>query len=122
MAKYILFLIVLVYSSDNTLDAQVQVRINGKQKLHTISPLIQGMGIIYSFEADSLYEDGRLAQIYKDVGVGFLRWPGGAVTTFYHWNDLNGQGWMDNWKPDYDPAKDADPVNYMDLDEYMTLL
>jgi alpha-L-arabinofuranosidase len=121
MTKYILFFIVLVYASDGTLDAQVQISVNAAQQKHTINPMVQGMGIIYSFEADSLYEDGRLAQIYKDAGLGFLRWPGGAVTTFYHWNDLNGQGWMDNWKPAYDHSKDKEPADYMDLDEYMAL-
>lgn len=121
MAKYILILLVLVFASDRPLDAQVQISVNAAQQKHTINPMVQGMGIIYSFEADSLYEDGRLAQIYKDAGLGFLRWPGGAVTTFYHWNDLNGQGWMDNWKPGYDPSKDMDAADYMDLDEYMAL-
>ena len=121
MTKYILCLLMLIYATNSSVDAQVQISVNAAQQKHTISPMVQGMGIIYSFEADSLYEDGRLAQIYKDAGLGFLRWPGGAVTTFYHWNDLNGQGWMDNWKPGYNHSNDKDPADFMDLDEYIAL-
>jgi alpha-N-arabinofuranosidase len=88
---------------------------------HTVSPMIQGQGLIYSHEADHIYADGSIAQLYKDVGAGFLRYPGGTVTTMYHWNDLNGQGWTDSWNPNYNRANDALAENYMDLDEYITL-
>jgi hypothetical protein len=81
----------------------------------------QGQGLIYSFEADSIYEDGSMVQLLKDVGTSFLRWPGGTVTTYYHWDDLTGQGWMDTWNPAYDRVNDKDPKEYMDLDEYIAL-
>ncbi|WP_439183401.1 carbohydrate binding domain-containing protein [Carboxylicivirga taeanensis] len=101
--------------------AQVRITINGTHEKHTISPMIQGHGLVYSHEADSIYEDGRMAQLFKDVGTSFLRWPGGTVVTHYHWNDLNGNGWSDNWDPNYDTANNASPANYMDLDEYINL-
>jgi len=121
MGRFSFIFFLLIFQSGLCINAQVQVNLDGTSKQHTISPMIQGLGIIYSFEADSLYEDGRLAQLYKETGIGFLRWPGGAVTTYYHWNDLNGMGWMDNWKPNYNHDNDKDPENYMDLDEYMAL-
>jgi len=62
-----------------------------------------------------------MAQLYKDVGAGFLRYPGGTVTTMYHWNDLNGQGWSDSWNPSYNRNNDKPPESHMDLDEYMAL-
>jgi len=101
--------------------AQVEVIIEGANKGHTISPMIQGFGLIYSFEADEIYADGKMAQLFKDVGAGYLRYPGGAVTTMYHWNDLNGHGWIDHWNGTYNRANDQAPENYMDLDEYMAL-
>lgn len=83
--------------------------------------MIQGFGLVYVMEADSIYSDGSMAQLYQDVGASFLRWPGGTVVTHYHWNDLTGNGWNDNWNPDYDTATNKAPYSYMDLDEYMDL-
>lgn len=99
--------------------SQISVDANAVQ--HTISLMIQGQGLIYSHEADHIYADGSIAQLYKDVGAGFLRYPGGTVTTMYHWNDLNGHGWTDSWNPNYSRDNDALAENYMDLDEYMAL-
>ncbi|MBB6461783.1 carbohydrate binding domain-containing protein [Flammeovirga kamogawensis] len=101
--------------------AQVQISIDSYQKKHIIHPMIQGHGLVYSEEADSIYADGSVAQLYQDIGAGFLRWPGGTVATMYHWNDLSGVGWIDNWNPNYNRSSDADPSDYMDLDEYITL-
>jgi len=119
--KYLSIVSYLIVICLPVLNGQVQINIDGGQKRHTISPMIQGFGLIYSLEADSIYEDGEMTQLFKDVGAGFLRYPGGAVTTMYHWNDLNGQGWIDSWNGTYDRANDAPPENYMDLDEYMAL-
>lgn len=102
--------------------AQVRIYIDGTNVKHTVSPMIQGQGLIYSFEADAIYADGKIAQTISDIGASFLRWPGGTVTTFYHWDNLNGQGWTDNWRPNYNASNDNDPSEYMDLDEYMVLI
>ena len=96
------------------------VYIDGANLGHTISPMIQGHGLSYSVEKDFIYDDGNMAQLYKDVGAGFLRWPGGTPTTMYHWNDL-AAGWVDNWNPDYPASWDPAPEDYMDLDEYIRL-
>lgn len=120
ITRKIVFILAIVFTIGNT-HAQVQVNIDLTKKSHTISPMIQGHGLIYCFEADDIYADGSMAQLYKDVGAGYLRYPGGAVTTMYHWNDLNGHGWTDRWNGTYDRANDLAPENYMDLDEYMAL-
>jgi len=119
--KYTRFILALLFFVVLNLKAQVQLSIIGSQKQHTISPMIQGFGLIYCFEADSIYDDGKMTSLFKDVGAGFLRYPGGAVTTMYHWNDLNGQGWIDHWNGTYDRKNDAPPGDYMDLDEYVAL-
>jgi len=119
--KSIRFILTLFLSVALNLSAQVQVSVLGTQKQHTISPMIQGFGLIYCFEADDIYGDGDMAGLFKEVGAGFLRYPGGAVTTMYHWNDLNGQGWLDSWNGSYDRINDPPPEDYMDLDEYMAL-
>ena len=113
------FLTALLFISNST-TAQVNISIDASQKSHTISPMIQGQGLSYSMETDSIYNTGAMAQLFQDVGAGFLRWPGGTTTTMYHWNDLSA-GWTDNWNPEYPESWDPEPWQYMDLDEYMTL-
>ncbi|GAB1308883.1 hypothetical protein KH5_15660 [Urechidicola sp. KH5] len=83
--------------------------------------MIQGHGLVYSEEDDAIYNNGTMAQIYQDVGAGFLRWPGGTVATMYHWNNLSGVGWIDNWNPSYNDANDRPAAEFMDLNEYITL-
>lgn len=98
-----------------------KISIEGTAIKHIVSPMIQGQGLIYSLEADHIYADGAIAKLYQEVGAGFLRYPGGTVTTMYHWNDLNGQGWSDSWDPNYNRDNDELAENYMDLDEYIAL-
>ena len=71
-----------------------------------------------------LFHQGIQGQnpIIRDIGMGALRWPGGAVVTFYHWDDLNGLGWTDSWNPAYDSADNQPPSAFMDLDEYLNLI
>lgn len=95
--------------------------INPSIQMHNVSPMIQGLGLVYSMEADSIYSDASMAQLYQDIGTSFLRWPGGTVTTHYHWDDLTGNGWADSWNPNYDTTNNKNPSSYMDLDEYMQL-
>ncbi|QHI70323.1 hypothetical protein [Tichowtungia aerotolerans] len=101
-------------------DAAVSVDVSAGE--HVVTKMAMGTGLVYSWYADSMFSDGEVAHIIKDIGLGALRWPGGAVVTFYHWNDLNGQGWMDHWNPAYDTANDQPPENFMDLDEYLALI
>tara|TARA_B100000809_G_scaffold266806_1_gene331790 strand:- start:5240 stop:7336 length:2097 start_codon:yes stop_codon:yes gene_type:complete len=103
------------------LQAQVQLHINAATKSHNVHPMIQGHGLVYSEEEDAIYNDGTMAQLYKNVGTGFLRWPGGTVATMYHWDDLSGVGWVDNWNASYNSSSDRPSSEYMDLDEYITL-
>ena len=87
----------------------------------TVSPLLMGFNTIYCFENDALWEDGngQIPSLMKKMNTGILRYPGGAVVNRYHWNNLNGEGWKDNWDPNYDPANDHPESDYMDVDEYM---
>lgn len=91
---------------------------------NSVSPYLMGFNTIYSFEKDAYWEDGQgiIPQQLKKFNTGIIRYPGGAVTGRYHWNNLNGQGWMDNWDPNYDASNDLAPEDYMDLEEYMKMI
>lgn len=101
--------------------SQSTITIDPTQSKHQVSPMVQGHGMIYSHDADAIFADGSIGQLFQDIHTSFLRWPGGTVTTHYHWNNLNGLGWSDNWDPNYDPSNDPLPSEFMDLDEYITL-
>ncbi len=102
--------------------ATYPVSVNAGVEEHAVTKMAMGAGLVYSWHEDSTFVDGEVAHIIKDIGLGGLRWPGGAVVTFYHWNNLNGQGWLDNWNPNYSSSSDQPPSNYMDLDEYLALI
>ncbi|NQY09042.1 MAG: T9SS type A sorting domain-containing protein [Flavobacteriales bacterium] len=121
MKTSIYIILLFTIAIPTLLNAQIAITIEGTEVSHTVSPMVQGGHLVYVMEADSIYEDGTVAQMFQDMGAGFLRWPGGTVVTHYHWDSLSGQGWSDNWKPDYNFSKDKDPSTYMDIDEYMIL-
>ncbi len=87
-----------------------------------ISEKLIGFNTIYSNHSDAFWAETEAKDALEEMGTHFLRWPGGAPTNRYHWNDLNGQGWRDNWDPAYDAAKlDLPESGYTDLDEYIAI-
>jgi len=103
--------------NDTTYDIMVDIN----EEKGIVSPLLMGFNNIYCFEKDAMWENGsgQLPEMFKRMNTGILRYPGGAVVNRYHWNNLNGQGWKDNWDPNYDPADDMPSTEFMDVDEYM---
>lgn len=114
-----------IYIDDTTFGEALPLHVasvSPDNEQHAVTKMAMGSGLVYCWYPDSMFADGEAAHIVKDIGVGALRWPGGAPTTFYHWNGLNGQGWMDNWNPAYNHANDNPPAEFMDLDEYLALI
>ena len=85
----------------------------------TISKYLLGAHFVYCKEADAIYADGRVADWMKKTKVGVARWPGGTAVKFMHWEEPSGVLTGDPWDPKYDPAENADPSEYMGLDEYL---
>lgn len=90
-------------------------------KLHTISPYLVGTNSIYNFMGESFWDTTEIKSALMDMNCGLLRYPGGGPTSYYHWNDMNGQGWWDNWDPNYDHSRDMPAETYLDVDEYIAL-
>jgi len=106
-----------------TRGTSVVVTISPGVESHAVTEMsLGGSGLVYPWEADSLYSNGTVAHLMKDIGVGVLRWPGGTVVTFSHWDALTGNGWSDSWNPAYDHAADQPAEEYMDIDEYLALI
>ncbi len=124
---YLLLLLLFMSCEEDTgnteeiVEAIYNVSIDAAASKGEVSPLLMGFGTIYSFDKDELWlnGEGQIPTLLKKFNTSILRYPGGAVTNRYHWNNLNGQGWKDNWDPDYDTANDLPAEGYMDVDEYM---
>lgn len=104
------------------LAALTQVTIDPASEEHAITKMALGANFVYAWHPDSFFEDGSVAHIMQDIGIGSMRWPGGAVTGFYHWDALIGHGWNDSWNPGWDPAKNLPQEDFMDLDEYLSMV
>lgn len=100
-----------------------KVTINSDIETSIISPLLMGFNTVYSFEKDVEWQngEGRIPQLLKNLNTKILRYPGGTVATFYHWNNLTGQGWKDTWDPNFNTADNLSQSQIMDLDEYLTM-
>jgi len=91
-----------------------------KDKKLPVSPHLLGFNIVYAYESDSIWSDGKIEGYLKEVKASIMRYPGGTVCSFYHWNKLTGEGWKDSW----DPVNQVTPKaksEFMDLDEFISL-
>lgn len=89
-------------------------------KIEPVSNYLMGFNTVYAYEADSVWSDGKIEKYLKDVNVSLIRYPGGTVSSFYHWDKLTGEGWKDNWDPE-NPVKIKPETAFMDLKEFMVL-
>lgn len=92
-----------------------------KAPIMKVSNKLLGFNIIYPHEKNAIWQDGKIASYLKDANVAFLRYPGGTVCSYYHWNALTGEGWKDSWDPK-NKVVSKDPSEFMDINEYMDLV
>ncbi len=85
----------------------------------TISTKITGVNTVYQKESDAYWSGTKYENFLKDMKCGLIRWPGGEVTSYYHWNDMISRGQADTWDPKFDGNKGSGS-SFMNLDEYMT--
>jgi len=90
-------------------------------KTSSVSDKLVGFNVVYPHETDVIWQNGKLAGYLKDIQIAFLRYPGGTVCSYYHWNALTGEGWKDSWDP-ANPVTPKSSSQFMDLDEYMKLV
>lgn len=88
---------------------------------HKISEYLVGFNVIYPHEKDIFWENGKITGFLTDIGTSLIRYPGGTVTSFYHWDSLSGNGWADSWDPANSLTQNPGS-EYMDIDEFMKLI
>lgn len=88
---------------------------------HQVSGLLMGFNLVYPHESDAIWDDGKIEGYMRDLDTRLLRWPGGTVSSYYHWNELTGEGWRDSWDPE-NPVTPKPGSEYMDVTEYMDVV
>ena len=91
-------------------------------KEEVVSDRLLGFNVTYANSPDEMWADGKLIEAMASVRPGFLRYPGGTVTTFYHWNALTGNGWTDAWDPSYSVSDNKPDTEFLTLDEYFDIV
>lgn len=71
------------------------VTVDARDARGTISPMLMGFNLVYKYEHDSIWADGKLERALKELKCGLLRWPGGTVVSTYHWQTMPGTPLMD---------------------------
>lgn len=110
----------------------VNIKILNKSPKWVISKYLTGSHLVYAYEKDQIYRSPVVIDWMKRAKVNVIRYPGGTVTMYYHWNDLNGyafpyhvkqltgeKGSPDTWSRDYRDLPVRDGSEFMDLDEYL---
>lgn len=121
---FISLLVLLHLSFSNSMstgDPDYTVTINTAKAEGMVSPNIMGFNIVYCYEGDTPWQNGsgKVPAMLKKIGTRQLRYPGGTVTTFYHWEQPTGQGWADSWNPEFVAAKNLPVTAFMNIDEYL---
>ena len=102
-------------------DPEARLQFSLHHPLGTVPREILGQQLVYNHEADSLWSgpDAYLLNEEGTLSTGILRYPGGVVTNYFHWNNPTGTYTDDNWDPGYNPDKDMDTEYWMSVDEYL---
>lgn len=107
----------------DSLEITSEIIINAAQETGSVSPLLMGFNIVYPRSPDEIWANskGKVPKLLQQLNTGLLRYPGGTVVTFYHWEHPTGQGHKDSWDPSFDPSQNKPPSAIMDLDEYLNI-
>ncbi len=97
------------------------IHVSETATLRNVSDHLMGFNLVYAHEHNEIWEDGKIRGYLKDVNTRLLRWPGGTVTSYYHWDELTGEGWLDSWDPN-NPVTPKPDSEFMDLDQYIELI
>ncbi|OPZ22874.1 MAG: Intracellular exo-alpha-(1-_5)-L-arabinofuranosidase [candidate division BRC1 bacterium ADurb.BinA364] len=96
---------------DRNIGAPAIVSVSAAAPGHEISRMLTGFNVLFCWQTRDLWADGRAAQWLKSAGTGLLRYPGGEVTDYFHWETPYYPGWKDAWETDpahrhyFDPAE-----------------
>lgn len=120
------------YSQPNR---NASITVNFAQPVREVSKAFMGINMSYFNTTDQMWNQYHFQDRLKEAGVGSMRYPGGAETSFFHWQHPGVNGYEDLWDnpANYgnspgrgkfqvtwvDPAKWATNKDFQDFDEFM---
>jgi alpha-N-arabinofuranosidase len=105
----------------------VRVSIDAADIRGDISTMLTGVNLIFCWQTKDLLADGRVATTLREARAGVLRFPGGEVTDYHHWEQPGYPGWKDAWETDPKhrhytaPEEAAANTHHLDTDAYLAL-
>jgi alpha-N-arabinofuranosidase len=86
-----------------------------------ISEDLMGVNVVYHVEPDALWTQTSLTDVLYELGVSFIRYPGGEIVDQFHWDEA-GYGRRDSWNPAVTTSDRAPATDWMSVEEYDTVL
>lgn len=108
-------------AAGKTKEQEIVVNVNTAATGTTISPLLMGFNNVYCYEPDKYWQNGagKIAKHLQGLHTGIVRYPGGTVVTRFNWEQPTGQGWAEPEEAKFNPAKNLQPTEFMDINEYL---
>lgn len=78
-------------------DGSVKISVYPELVEKDLSIFMTGFNMSYYHDKDNLWADGKLADGLKNVKTKLLRYPGGAETSYFHWQYPGCPGYKDVW-------------------------
>lgn len=104
-------------------DGSVKISIYPNMVEKELSTYMTGFNMSYYHDKDVLWADGKLLNGLKEVGTKLLRYPGGAETSYFHWQYSGCPGYKDIWNPSHGvtPEDVTGITENMDTDEFISV-
>lgn len=104
-------------------DGSVKISIYPNLIEKELSTYMTGFNMSYYHDKDVLWADGKLVNGLRDVKTKLLRYPGGAETSYFHWQYPGCPGYKDIWNPTHGvtPEEVAGITENMDTDEFINV-
>ena len=120
---YRISIIIWILTVPSVFPADAVIKLSAKNREHQISRHLFGANLEYHLYSDAMCESADFQRLLKRMNISFLRYPGGEVTSHYHWKQPSGHGFdpvSDQWSPEFKgtlvPAE-----KWLDFDEYIKL-
>lgn len=104
-------------------DGSVKIIIYPNLVEKELSTYMTGFNMSYYHDKDALWADEKLVNGLKEVKTKLLRYPGGAETSYFHWQYPGCPGYKDIWNPTHGvtPEEVAGITENMDTDEFISV-
>lgn len=104
-------------------DGSVKISFYPNMEEKELSTYMTGFNMSYYHDKDALWADGKLTNGLKEVKTKLLRYPGGAETSYFHWQYPGCPGYKDLWNPTHGvtPEAVAGITENMDTDEFISI-